>query len=707
MCYRQISGNLLLINNQIKQYSLNKNNYENKKKISIEELSNKLVENEKKIENLLLEIENEENKISKIKIKKEKKLNTLIKNISILQEQLKIITGKNNEINQQQINHISSEIEEYKKKNLNLNTKLKSLKKREKIIKLRHLEKVERNNMLEEEFINCKKILIILTSKIESHTEFIKNLCKTKNILTSSLEKLNQIEPQFNENNNEINIVDEEKLGENLYNFCNEYFEFTEDKNTFINTIKEKEDFKSVINHLINVSKYQLPYNLCEYLLIAICRIMTYEKVLDIRMKFMNNNSETESSTYNLQTFGNNEKEVSDSQKKEKNIELIIKKDEKIIEETKLKLNEKEKKLNFINKNKEENDKYIKDMENDLKTMILYKENISEEIKDIEIKFCNMQKNILNSINILKQENKIIKNKIEEKKLKLDKNSNIYQNEINNLSKIKNSLIDKKTNLQISAINNNNNVLCFSNLTTNYSSGKKNNINSKFDNTSIKFNLNYSPSLPEKDVILLEKIKPLFSKTNIYKRQIINIQQKIFENFSPVIRNKPSEPEDFGFKKFNLYIDCNNLKIIFEKVSKSENTVSLFSSSISRFEIPQFTKSLVFLQKIYKNLNKKCNISTIDDIDFYFNNNKRNIMELYINNENNTFFDDKIYNKDYREALLTNKKYMISIYLKPDEDTKIEIIFESRNDFKNWINGLDEFLHNINHIKKLLKDSLL
>ena len=396
MCYRQISGNLFLINNQIKQFSLNKNNYENKKKISIEELSNKLIENEKKIENLLVEIENEEEKINKIKIKKKKKLNILIKNISNLQQQLKIITGKNNEINQQQVSKISSEIEEYKKKNLNLNTKLKSLKKREKIIKLRHLEKEERNNMLEEEFINCKKILIILTSKIESHTEFIKNLCETKNILTSSLEKLNQVEPQFNENNNEINVVDEEKLGETLYNFCNEYFEFTEDKNTFINNIKEKEDFQSVINHLINVSKYKLPYNLCEYLLIAICRIMTYEKVLDIRMKFMNNNSETESSTYNLQTFGNSKNEISESQKRKKNIELIIKKDEKIIEETKLKLNEKEKKLNFINKNKEENDKYIKDMENDLKTMILYKENISEDIKDIEIKFCNIQKNILN-----------------------------------------------------------------------------------------------------------------------------------------------------------------------------------------------------------------------------------------------------------------------------------------------------------------------
>jgi hypothetical protein len=70
MNYKQLSGNLLLINKQIKQYSLNKNNYEIEKKISIEELSNKLSENEKKIEYLLLEIENEEERISKIKLKK-------------------------------------------------------------------------------------------------------------------------------------------------------------------------------------------------------------------------------------------------------------------------------------------------------------------------------------------------------------------------------------------------------------------------------------------------------------------------------------------------------------------------------------------------------------------------------------------------------------------------------------------------------------
>ena len=50
MNYKQLSSYLLLINKQIKQYSLNKNNYEIEKKILIEELSNKLSENEKKIE---------------------------------------------------------------------------------------------------------------------------------------------------------------------------------------------------------------------------------------------------------------------------------------------------------------------------------------------------------------------------------------------------------------------------------------------------------------------------------------------------------------------------------------------------------------------------------------------------------------------------------------------------------------------------------
>jgi len=45
---------------------------------------------------------------------------------------------------------------------------------------------------------------------------------------------------------------------------------------------------------------------------------------------------------------------------------------------------------------------------------------------------------------------------------------------------------------------------------------------------------------------------------------------------------------------------------------------------------------------------------------------------------------------------------MINIYLEPDEDTKIEILFQTRNDFKNWINGLDELVSNYTKIKQFI-----
>ena len=61
----------------------------------------------------------------------------------------------------------------------------------------------------------------------------------------------------------------------------------------------------------------------------------------------------------------------------------------------------------------------------------------------------------------------------------------------------------------------------------------------------------------------------------------------------------------------------------------------------------------------------------------------------------------KIFDEKYRETLLINKQYMINIYLKPDEDTKIEVLFQTRNDFKYWINGLDELVSNYKKIKGL------
>jgi len=68
----------------------------------------------------------------------------------------------------------------------------------------RQNEENERNSMLKEEYFSCKKLLVMLTSKIESHSEFIKNLCKSRDVLTSSLEKLSEIDPNNNEFSNNI-----------------------------------------------------------------------------------------------------------------------------------------------------------------------------------------------------------------------------------------------------------------------------------------------------------------------------------------------------------------------------------------------------------------------------------------------------------------------------------------------------------------------
>ena len=164
-------------------------------------------------------------------------------------------------------------------------------------------------------------------------------------------------------------------------------------------------------------------------------------------------------------------------------------------------------------------------------------------------------------------------------------------------------------------------------------------------------------------------------------------------------------------------MDKNLDKIHFEKTTSIDRSLTISPTSILRLEIPVFTKNLIFLQKIYSNLNKKLKLDSTKKINEYFIKEKNNIIKLYLENfgknkkisdknneadEINETVDEKIFDEKYRETLLINKQYMINIYLKPDEDTKIEILFQTRNDFKYWINGLDELVSNYQKIKGLV-----
>ena len=54
--------------------------------------------------------------------------------------------------------------------------------------------------------------------------------------------------------------------------------------------LSNDDEVSSIIySALATYDKYKMTKNLFEYILIALCRIMTYEKILDLRMKFINN----------------------------------------------------------------------------------------------------------------------------------------------------------------------------------------------------------------------------------------------------------------------------------------------------------------------------------------------------------------------------------------------------------------------------------
>jgi ribonucleotide reductase alpha subunit len=118
----------------------------------------------------------------------------------------------------------------------------------------------------------------------------------------------------------------------------------------------------------------------------------------------------------------------------------------------------------------------------------------------------------------------------------------------------------------------------------------------------------------------------------------------------------------------------------------------MYISSISKIVVPTITKHVIFINQIFKKLNEK----GIFDINKYLENNVDQLIKLY----NKSFkyetihIDEKLLNNIHRQLLLNCNKFILYIYLKPDEETRIEIIFENYEDFKHWINGIEELMTN-------------
>ena len=791
-----MEGNLFikeinLLDKQIQSYSEEKNKYIIKKQFSINGFLKTIDNNNSQISNIKKKIESDKKVLSSIKSTRENKLKSLFSQIESLQNNIKILENKNISTNNNDLELLKKEIQKLSEEKQKHEKKLKKTKKILKKLEKKQNEENERNNMLKEEYFSCKKLLIILTSKIESHSEFIKTLCKTRNALSSSLEKLNEIEPDNSEFSN--NVIEMNKLAEMIYSYCNEYLEFNTNYDEFIDKIKNQDDIEKVIDYLQEISKYKIPRNLYEYTLIALCRIMTYEKILDIRMNFINNIDENEKKNINKNDKSENkengiinENENKNNNNKEINDKKDIKKDNELnkyiyykkqyelnilkLKECEKNLNNKEKTYNKINNDIQENINSIKNMNNDLLLITKYTNKLLNKINKNEKDIINRQNEYLQLIDKLNEEIISSKEKIVKKNFKLSEKTKKYEEKINELIQIRNSIItsnneyktneindnliqmeisplfinktnknqqqfininnNKNINENINEKNNGNNINIENNdneneknsllsiteliqSNNNEKTNKENIINNNINDILSNININLS----QQEFISLQNIKPLIKNVSVLKRQIIHIKQKIYENYNPVIGNKSTLPKDYNFKKYFLYLD-NNLILHFQKTSSTDRSINLSPTSILRIEIPIFTKNLIFLQKIYSNLNKKLNLDSTKKINEYFIKEKKKIMYLYlenfyksINNDNNKeinfenmndIIDEKIFDEKYREALLINKQYMINIYLKPDEDTKIEILFNARNDFKNWINGLDELISNYSKIKEII-----
>lgn len=633
-----------------------------KKKETITKLTDESSSNVERIEELISALETKESAYN-VKIhSKQCKLVKLSSDIAVIQAQVLQIKKKNNDSYQQMIqslnarkNMLSASFVEFnKKKTMNYYPN-----------KYCRRANAERKRMIDEEYKSTKRNMISLTSKIESHSEFVASILKSKSILSSSLERLNEI--PLNPALDELSAIDYNKLGEYLYSYGKDELNITIGKESFIQNILLKYCLDEVINYIIQQTKSELPRNLFEYLIMAIGRIITYEKVLETRMKFVQDITDQHNKALEM-----NENQHS-----------IHKELEEIDNE-----------IEKINKDKRDNNDSLLQMQSDLNVMLDYSKILTIEIDKINKELLDMQKDLLMQINRLKADNVEILAKIDMKKNKMIKMEEELNREIEALISLKNDVSKEKDEVLISKTRTNTQTITQSTI-----------------NQQSPPQFFYPITMNKNDLMLSEKIAPLLKGTTILKRSIIHIKKKIYESYIPIYRNHIINPLDWNFRKCFVLIDDKMTKIIFQKLTPLEKNLEIALTSLSRMEVPLVTKSLVFIKRLYDKLKNNIQLKSKDEIDNFICNNQNKVIELYNKSNKNKSssydFDEKILNKEYRNLLIEANKYLLYVYLKPDEDTKIELLFEAYDDFKVWINGLEEVINNSKAVCEIIKHFLI
>jgi hypothetical protein len=187
-----------------------------------------------------------------------------------------------------------------------------------------------------------------------------------------------------------------------------------------------------------------------------------------------------------------------------------------------------------------------------------------------------------------------------------------------------------------------------------------------------------------KEFILSEKLYPLTQGAKVYRRNIILRRQ--FEEFPVILKNKIQCPEEFGFEPSFCYFDKNFNKLIFNSTFNPTNTQSItefFTTSFKKVAVPMITKNLIFLIQIQKKI-KLMSLSDSQITNYMKTKGSEKYKKLY-----SMQIDQNLFDQDYRENLLKSDYFILYIYLR-EEETRIEIIFSDYEEYKHWINGIEE-----------------
>ena len=196
-----------------------------------------------------------------------------------------------------------------------------------------------------------------------------------------------------------------------------------------------------------------------------------------------------------------------------------------------------------------------------------------------------------------------------------------------------------------------------------------------------KFNVKIDiDELTLEDSILLEKVKPLLEGVDVFKRiNLTNNTQTNLKIYNP-FDHEQDNPISYGFAKNFVFVNKDFKTLLFSDYCAGAKKTELNITSIDRIEVSQEMKEIVNIIQV-SNKNKDKDSSSI----LHLLKTTSNVNKQFLSTE-------KI------SQCLKIEHFLL--FLVMTNGYKIELIFKGYNNYKNWLNGLNCLLNNMDMLIK-------